>query len=127
MAAENRSNFEIFKSTVCHRVKDIGDIPFIIETLQSNDIAQYFNKKWYAESLYLLAMVDYLSRENNIPLCTNYDNIRTCKLTEILYPISITMLASVTKNNRIREESWDNAIPEFKHFNIVENEVRNVI
>lgn len=84
-------------------------------------------KKWYAESLYLLAMVDYLSRENNIPLCTNYDNIRACKLTEILYPISIIMLASVTQNNRCREESWNNAIPEYKRFNIVENEVRNVI
>ena len=127
MVKENRSNFEIFKSNVCHRVKDIGDIPFIIENLQSNDIVRYFNKKWYAESLYLLAMVDYLSRENNIPLCTNYDNIRACKLTDILYPLSVTMFADVTKSDKIKEKSWNNSIPEFKRFNIVENEVRNVI
>ena len=63
-----RSSFENFKSTVCHRGKELGDIDFIIETLESQDIRSYYNRQWFPESLYLLAMLDYISRENNVPL-----------------------------------------------------------
>lgn len=59
--------FELFKSNVCHRVKDRGDIPFIVETLKSNEIRNYYDKEQYPQAFYLLAMVDYLSRENNCP------------------------------------------------------------
>ena len=33
---EYRSTFDVFKSNVCHQVKDIGDLDFIIHTLQSD-------------------------------------------------------------------------------------------
>ena len=64
-----RSNFEIFKSNVCHIVKDKGDIDFIVDVLRESEIRMYWNRKWYPESFYLLAMVDYLCRENDLPLC----------------------------------------------------------
>ena len=35
-------SFELFKSNICHRIKDSGDIAFIIETLKSNEIRQYY-------------------------------------------------------------------------------------
>lgn len=73
---EHRSSFEVFKSNVCHRVKDMGDLDFIISTLQSEEIRRLYEKQWYPESFYLLAMVDYLSRENALPLCSNYNDIR---------------------------------------------------
>ena len=56
-----RMDFELYKSAVCHQVKDMGDMPFIIKTLESNEIRELYQKKWYAECFYLLAMVDYLS------------------------------------------------------------------
>ena len=77
-----RCSFENFKSNVCHRVKESGDIDFIIDTLESKDIRTFYEKQWYPESLYLLAMLDYLSRENDIPLCVEYDDLRCCKLTK---------------------------------------------
>ena len=46
-----RSSFENFKSTVCHRVKEMGDIPFIIDTLERQDIRTYYDRQWYPESL----------------------------------------------------------------------------
>ncbi len=122
-----QDSFELFKSNICHRVKDQGDIPFIIDILKSGEIRTRFNKKEYAQALYLLAMVDYLSRENGLPLCSDYRDIRSCKLKEPIYPASILAFSIVTDNERIKDESLDNAIPEFKRFNIVENEVRNVI
>lgn len=122
-----RSSFENFKSTVCHRVKELGDINFIIDTLESQDIRTYYNRKWYPESLYLLAMLDYLSRENDVPLCDDYDDLRQCKLENPVYPASIRALSAAAQNDAAIKEAAKTAIPEFMRFNIVENEVRNVI
>ncbi len=124
---EYRHDFEIFKSNVCHMVKDKGDLQFILETLESDQIGQYYRMKWYAECLYLLGMVDYLSRENNLPQCAEYEELRKCRLTNTLYPAGVTISAEVLGDKKIKEDALRNAIPEFKRFNIVENEVRNVI
>ena len=87
-----RPSFEIFKSNICHRVKDMGDIPFVIDLLQSNQIRKLYEKKWYPEALYLLAMLDYLSRENHIPICKNYNDIRAAKLQQLVYPSSVVIM-----------------------------------
>lgn len=122
----NRPSFELFKSNVCHRVKDMGDIPFIIDLLRTNKIRELYEKKWFPEALYLLAMLDYLSRENDIPICTNYDDIRRAKLQRKIYPSSVAILCKAQKSDAPKEECLRLAIPEFLRFNIVESEVRNV-
>lgn len=122
----NRPSFEIFKSNTCHRVKDLGDIPFVIELLQTNQIRKLYEKKWYPEALYLLAMLDYLSRENNIPICKNYNDIRARKLKRRVYPSSVIILCKTLNSDAPKEECIRLAIPEFLRFNIVESEVRNV-
>lgn len=122
-----RSSFENFKSTVCHKVKEMGDIDFIIDTLESGDIRTYYNWKWYPESLYLLAMVDYLSKENDVPLDSEYDDIRKCRLEKPVYPAGLRAVSVVGGNNKVLKESEKTAIPEFMQFNIVESEVRNVV
>lgn len=123
-----RCSFDIFKSNVCHRVKEMGDIDFIIDTLEKDEIRQNYERKWYAESFYLLAMLDYLSRLSNIPLCSRYDDIRRYKLKEPVYSASVLMAAAVSpRSEEIKEQSRCEAIPEFIRFNIVESEVYNVI
>lgn len=123
---EYRQSFEAFKSNVCHRVKDAGDMDFIIETLQSDEIRRLYQKGWYPESLYLLAMVDYLCRENGLPFCAEYSDIRKAKLREPIYPAGILTLAYAVHSDAPKKESYAHAIPEFKRFNIIESEVRNV-
>lgn len=122
-----RMSFETFKSNTCHRVKDNGDISFIIDTLESNEIRTLFDRKWYPEALYLLAMIDYLSRENDVPVCTNYNDIRATKLPSPIFPASVIVASAAMKSDRMRRQSMAVAIPEFMRFNIVESEVRNVI
>ena len=122
-----RVDFELYKSNVCHRVKTSGDINFIIDTLESDDIHKYYEKKWYPESLYLLAMLDYLSNENDVPLCSEYNDLRNCRLAETIYPARILTEAAVTHDESVKERAIANAIPEFLRFNIVESEVRNVL
>ena len=124
---ERRPSFELFKSHVCHRLKELGDMEFIRQTIESNAIRDYFEKKWHPESLYLLAMLDYVSRLNDVMLCSDYDDLRKYKLAETLFPSSIIALASVTKSDEVKKDALENAIPEFIRFNIVENEVRNVV
>lgn len=125
-AIEYRSDFETFKSNICHMVHDMGDIDFIIGTLEADKIRKLFQRQWYPESLYLLAMVDYLSRENGLPLCKEYNDIRKVRLEETLYPASVLTMCAALNNDQIKSESLSEAIPEFKRFNIIESEVRNV-
>ena len=121
-----RVSFEVFKSNVCHYVKDKGDIEFMIEVLEKENIRKLYNKKWYPEAFYLLAMLDYLSRENKVPICTNYNDIRACKLEKPLYPTSLVLASKAMNTDKYKKEGLRNAIPEFMHFNIVESEVRDV-
>jgi len=122
-----RSSFENFKSTICHRVKEKGDIDFIIDLLESKEIRTYYNRKWYPESLYLLAMLDYLSRENRVPVCDEYDDLRKCKLDKAIYPASLLAMSVASEDNDTLKRAAKTAIPEFKRFNIIESEVRNVV
>jgi len=123
---ESRPSFEIFKSHVCHRVKDMGDMDFIINALETNEIRMLYQKRWYPESLYLLAMVDYLSRENDLPTCINYNDLRRAKLQETIYPAGIHIRCAASGSEHPKQESVAAAIPEFMRHNIVESEVRNV-
>lgn len=123
----HRSSFEIFKSAVCHRLKSMGDIDFIIDTLQSNEIRTLFNRKWYPESLYLLAMLDYISRLNDVPLCSEYNDLRCCKLDRIIYPAGILILCAVSKSDDAKRKAEAEAIPEFMRHNIIEADIRNVV
>lgn len=125
--SQHRSTFDVFKSNICHQVRDQGDLDFIIQTLESGIIRRYADQGWYAECLYLLAMVDYLSRENGLPLCNDYDDLRRMKLKSPLYPFSIVIADAVSSNQQRKKASMQEAIPEFKRFNIIENEVRNIV
>lgn len=126
-ASKERGSFELYKSSVCHRVKEMGDIDFIIDTLEQDDIRVYYQRGWYRECLYLLAMLDYISRMNSVPVCTGYDDLRCCKLKEPLYPSGILTAALVSGSDAPKTKALREAIPEFLRFNIVESEVRNVV
>lgn len=123
----SRISFERFKNNICHQVKEQGDIAFIVETLERDRIRSYYQRQWYPESLYLLAMLDYLSRVNDIPLCEEYNDLRRCKLQETVYPASILSISAVSGTEQAKEQSRSAAIPEFMRFNIVESEVRGVL
>lgn len=123
---QKRIDFELFKSNVCHNLKSLGDIDFIIETLENDEIREYYKRHWYRESLYLLAMLDYISRINNVELCTRYDDLRQCKLKSIVYPSSILAICAAAKNDDAKKKAIKNCIPEFKRFNIIECDVRNI-
>ena len=122
-----RCGFDLFKSNVCHRLKEMGDLQFLEETLEQDEIRTYYDRGWYPESLYLLAMVDYLSRVNGIPLASDYDELRKVRLDIPIYPAGILAMDAATSSDEARKRAYADAIPEFRRFNIIESEVRNVL
>ena len=124
---EKRCSFELFKSNVCHWLKEEGDIDFLIQVLESDLIRKYYNRKWYLESFYLLGMLDYISRINDVPMCSEYDDLRQQRMQEIFYPVGVLLTARVLGDESIKEQALKEAIPEILRFNIVESDIRNVI
>lgn len=124
---EKRCSFELFKSNVCHWLKEEGDIDFLIQVLESDLIRKYYNRKWYLESFYLLGMLDYISRINDVPMCSEYDDLRQQRIQEIVYPVGVLLTARVLGDESIKEQALKEAIPEILRFNIVESDIRNVI
>lgn len=122
----HRTSFEVYKSNVCHLVKDKGDIDFMIDILENDEIRKLYNRRWYIEAFYLLEMVDYFSRVNDVPICINYNDIRSQSLKETIYPMGVILFDAALHTDKHKNESLMNAIPEFLRFNIVECDVRNV-
>ena len=46
-----------------------------IETLKTDEVRRLYERRWCREAMYLVAMIDYLSRTNDVPLCTNYNDM----------------------------------------------------
>lgn len=122
-----RSEFETFKSNICHHLKDMGDINFLMDVLGTDQISVLYEKRWYPEAFYLLALVDYLSKENDIPLCSKYDDIRSMKLKKTIYPLDVLLTCEVLKSDEPKKRADNEAIPEFRKYNIIESEVRGVV
>ena len=120
-------DFDVFKSSVCHLYKTMSPNDFVNSIISSNDIETFFNKKEYAKSFYLIAMVDYVSDKYNIPAVSKYDYLRSFSLLEPLYPNSIIVLDNVMHTNKNKKESLKASIPQFLKFNIIESEIDNVV
>lgn len=91
----NRPSFEQFRSNTCHNLKALGDLPFITQLLESNQVRTYYERKWYPEALYLLAMLDHLSKLHSIPFCSNHNDLRKVKLTQPLFPSEVLLLCEL--------------------------------
>jgi hypothetical protein len=119
-------DFENFKSNICHTLKSMGDLPFLVAVLEKDVIRYCYDNNILLECYYLLGMVDYLCRINSLPFDSGYDDIRRYKLDEPVFPEGVDFLCYLYENNSPREEFIKTAIPEFLLYNIVESNVRNV-
>lgn len=121
----NYQEFELFKGNICHMVKEYGQLQFLENMLISNQVEKFWNEGKQLYSLYLLAMIDYLSGLNNIPLYAKYNYLRNHKICERVYPLSLLLAAKMEETDI--EELAKDAIPEFLRFNIVEGNVLDVV
>ena len=92
-------SFELYKSNVCHLLKDSGDMPFIIDVLEHDRIRKLFAKGTYPQALYLLAMLDYLCRISDMPICSDFNDLRKCKLQKTIYPTGVLAAVAVSQSD----------------------------
>ena len=75
----------------------------------------------------MLGMLDYLSRVNDVPQCVDYDDLRAKRFERPIYPRGALVLADAMNDNSILTRTEEDSIPEFRRFNIIEGDIRNVI
>ena len=121
-----QDDFEVFKSNVKHRIKSDGDLKFIMEVMLNNEVEDYWKADKKAKALYLIATIDYLSRINDLPQVNTFDEYRCYRLKDVLWPEDVEMLGKFMPED-YKKEIYENAIPEFLKFNIVEGNIRDVI
>lgn len=113
-------DFEIFKSNEQHRLKEMGNIDYLIYVLETDVIREKWNKGHRVEALYMTCLYDYISEKCQMEKYNGYDEIRQYKLEEPLYPIS------VQQGLESRSECERLAIPIFKQHGIMEVDIFNV-
>jgi transcriptional regulator with XRE-family HTH domain len=86
-AIDYRTDMESYKREIDLRVKNMGSLRFIIDALESDEIRRLYDKGQQSESMYLLAMLDYLSIENDLPVCADYAELRRSIPNEIKHSI----------------------------------------
>lgn len=119
---DKNHSFALFRGEQCHLVNRMGEIDYVIKLLESKKIDYYWKLDMKAEAFYLLAMLDYLCRRNELPICKDYNEIRQYKLEKMIFPAD-TDLSNKLLDKDSRKDALDHAIPEFLEYNIVECEV----
>lgn len=120
--------FDMFKSNVCHMVKNLGELGFIEKSLIEDFTGHYWHLKQYPQAYYMLAMTDFLSERNDIPLYDKYHDYRKQKLNEMVFPYSaiLEIAMNSSKKEEIQNRYIEHAEPIFLKYGIVEGDVFNV-
>lgn len=118
-------SFDLFKSNVCHELKDLDYKDFLIKHLKSDTVTYYFKENRYLESLYLLSMIDYLCKIHNIPLAKQYNEIREYKLDKLYVSKSVYLMLK-TKTVKITD-LYNESIDTFLKHNIMEADIDYIL
>jgi hypothetical protein len=109
-----------------------GDAEFISGVMGCDFANELWDRKEYAKSLYVLAMIDYLSWKNKVPYFDGYKSLRSCKLQDVLYPAGIVMLDKIEHSDKHRKKaiaecSKDDCGRFFFRHNIIEKSIEDVV
>ena len=129
---QKQMDTDLFKSEMCHTLKRLGDYEFIKEVINDNWVRYFWDKEWYFESLYTLAMIDYLTYIYHAPVYEPLDKYRQYKLSEPVFPFSMLLIDSIKRNDEqkqqaLKECSEDECGRFFLKYNIVEKDIRDVV
>ena len=109
-------DFQTFRNNLHHQIKR-GELQFLLETVEGDDVSTYMRHEDYLKAFYLVAAVDYLSKKNEIPLCSKYDDIRHMRLSQPYY----------VGDSAFMTISPEACIPEFLNYNIYEGDLYDVV
>lgn len=122
----NFEDYTTYISELCHLLKSMGDRDFVNQILSFVDIDGLLNLGRKKHALYTVAMIDYVSKENNIPLNPRLEIYRNMKMDELSFPQGVETYAAVVRSDDVKKTVLSNAVDEFLVYNIVETSVRDV-
>ena len=101
------------------KLNDIGEVDFIREMYEFQWIERFYSDGLYRIALFLLAMVDYLSRKHHLKLNPKYDQHRKLSLDAPVYSL-ITMDDYDDPDACAKAKAYAecHSIPEFARFNL---------
>lgn len=111
-----KEDFQTFRNKLHHDLKCNDEIDVVLEILEKRKIDYYLMHEDRLKALYLLSLVDYLSRQNQVPLCQEYSELRMQALEEPYYV-----------GDQVEERKYDNCIPEFVKHNIYEGDLYDAV
>ena len=117
--------FRYFRNNVLMELRSFGYETFINTVIKNKQIDYYYKNNGEEYAFYLLALIDYLCRIHNMPLYSDrYNSLRKQKLKNAFFVgsdiIKFDSIEDAESKLKIK------GIPEFKKYNIIEENVFNV-
>lgn len=117
--------FRYFRNNVLHNLKRLGAVDFIDKITREKQIDFYYKNDSKEYAYYLLALIDYICDTYQLPVYSKrYNELRKEKLDQPYFVGS-----RLVKFNTIEEAEKKlqiKVIPEFKKYNIIEEDIFNV-
>lgn len=107
-----KEDFQTFRNNLHHELKNQGELNTLLNILENRKIDYYLMHEDILKAMYLLSLLDYLSKENQLPLCQEYSELRKQTLKEPYYV-----------GNQLQERKSVKYIQEFVTHNIYEGDL----
>lgn len=118
-------DFRYFRNNLLHDLKRTDPKVFVNRLISRKEIDFCVKNNGLDRALYLLALIDYLCRQYQIDINPNrYSALRKEKLDKPLYPGSD--LIQFETIEEAEKQLGITVLPEFRAFNIIEEDVWNV-
>lgn len=122
---EELIEFRYFRNNALHELKSIGADNFIKKVIKEKEIDYYYKNNGKEYAYYLLALIDYLANMYGLnKFEKRYNDLRKEKLQKPFFVGS--NLIHYNTVEEAEKEFGITVIPEFKKFNIIEEDVFNV-
>ena len=118
-------DFRYFRNNLLNELKNNSPLSFANQIIKTKEIDFYYKNNAKPYAYYLLALIDYLYRKNGLSVFNDrYNEIRKEKLEKPFFVgsdlLSFETIEDAEAKLNIR------TIPEFRKFNIIEEDVFNV-
>ena len=121
--SEKLLEYYVFRNCMINAVNNMPGEVYVGVICALGLIDMLFMAEEYRSAFYLLAMIDYQCRVNQLPIVPCYDHFRQLKLAEVVFPMD-TIEGVYTPDELDEAIMCDkvDCIPEFQRFGIIETE-----
>lgn len=81
----HKEEFQTFRNKLHHRIARTDELELLVEVIEQQEIDYYYRHNDVVKALYMLSLIDYISKKNELPLCVEYSTLRKKKLAEPYY------------------------------------------